>query len=201
MLWPLVLGVVLLAAGVFIGYRWAGDRAAPAWLARDVALHRADSLAHVAAGYAEDAITLTRQRDSIATVAARQRASGSTWRRKADSATTALETYRDSVTEAGDDMVPVAQLDTALAVIAWRGVVIDSLQAYTTTLQDQLTAAGKLDIVRREQVAHWKGRAEELEKVLIDLKPPTKPRLLGILTVPSPTVAFVAGAVAGFALR
>lgn len=197
----IIFGLVLIAAGGVIGYRVAIDKAHDWRVRAQVALADSTRIAEESEALRQQARVLALQNAELERVAARSVARGETWKRRADSGATELEAYRDSVIAANDSTVPVERLTDALVVIAAKDSVIATQNTVITAQLQQIANGGRMLAAMREDRDLWEGRAKELERVLIDLKPPTRPRVLGLLPVPSPTLAFVAGVAATLALK
>src|SRR5690606_31194695 len=133
---------------------------------------------------------LAHRHDSLARAAQRHQQRADANGQRASTLHRELVAYRDSVASAGDSVVPVAVLDAALVALDASQVedtalrlVNQSLAADTATL----AAAARLNAQRAD---HWEGRAEELEQTLKGYRAKPRPKLLGLLPAPSPTLAF-----------
>lgn len=189
-----ILGALLLGAAFLLGWHLSTVRHEGWRVERDVALaNLVETRAKVAASEAA-ADTLRRSVADFADRAARQDAAVALERRQAQASAAALRQFRDSVTAA---TVPVSVLDTALAVVAQQEVVIAEQDKAIAIRDRQIQAGAELRAEVERQRDQWKGAAEELGQVLKDYRAPSRPKLLGLLPAPSPTVTFLVGAAIG----
>lgn len=196
-----VFGLLLLVTGTWIGWRWSSDKAEQWRLKAQVALADSVRVNEENAELQHRVEVLSRSVADYADRNARQDARIAVYRKDASKAALELRAYRDSVHRRADSVVPSGKLDEALAVIEQQDTVIVE-QAKAIQLRDQQILAGaELRAAVEGQRDLMAGRVADLERVLEDFKPPTRPRLLGVLPAPSPTVTFLVGAAVGLALR
>lgn len=188
------------ALGFALGALWR-ERAHEGWeQERKAVLARQDSVQAVADALAELAAAHHHHADSLGREAQRLDAIARRQNQQASAARMALHAYRDSVRAAGDTLIPVSRLDQAIAVVDSQQAVIGTQRDVIRTLAaDTATLAAASRLTARERDT-WKGAAEDLEQTLQGYRAKPRPKLLGILPAPSPTVAFLLGATVTYAV-